>query len=230
MKSYTISCMILGMKNQNRTVIKKQLAYDFIRSRIVNGVYGPGHRIVIDQVAKELSLSIIPVREAIRQLEADGFIQYKPYSGAIVSRINEAEYLEALTCLAILEGYATALSSRLMPEEQLLRLEKINDTMNEALYNFDFEKFSELNRDFHTVIYDHCGNTYLTEQIHQAWDKLDRVRSTGFSFVPQRARNSIQEHTMIIGMIRSKAPVAEIEQFVRQHKINTVKAFENRQF
>ncbi|EPR26850.1 GntR family transcriptional regulator, partial [Geobacillus sp. WSUCF1] len=45
---------------------KTQLAYEYILSRIENGVYGPGYRVVIDQIARELGLSSIPVREAIR--------------------------------------------------------------------------------------------------------------------------------------------------------------------
>ncbi|MDQ7864069.1 GntR family transcriptional regulator [Peribacillus frigoritolerans] len=80
----------------------------------MDGTYGSGQRIIIDQTAKELSLSPIPVREAIRQLESDGLIQYKPYSGAVVTSINESEYIETLSVLSLLEGYAAALSSLTM--------------------------------------------------------------------------------------------------------------------
>ncbi|GAB6891676.1 hypothetical protein JCM14450A_26820 [Geobacillus stearothermophilus] len=64
---------------------KTQLAYEYILSRIENGVYGPGYRVVIGQIARELGLSSIPVREAIRQLEAEGLVEFKPYTGAVVS-------------------------------------------------------------------------------------------------------------------------------------------------
>lgn len=213
------------MKTTKTSVNKKQLAYDYIRSQIVNEVFGPGYRIVIDQIAKELKLSIIPVREAIRQLEADGLIQYKPYSGAIVSKINEEEYMETLAVLAVLEGYATSLSSKLMDPESIQLLEQINQSMSDALYDFEFEEFGELNRKFHTVIIDYCGNAYLKEQIRQTWERLDRVRKSGFNFMPKRAKESIKEHAQIIEMI--KAQTLD-EQFVRQHKLNTVKAFKDR--
>lgn len=207
---------------------KTQLAYEVIRSRIQDGEYGPGHRIVIDQIAKELKLSIIPVREAIRQLEADGWIQYKQFSGAIVSMINETEYLETLSVLAVLEGYATALSSQNITSESIEKLKQWNEQMEEVLYNFEFEQFGELNRNFHTVIYESCGNEYLKEQIRQAWQRMDRVRQSGFTFVPQRARKSVQEHAQMIEMLQEQAPFHEIEEFVRKHKLNTAKAFKDR--
>lgn len=216
------------MENDKKNISKTQYAYETIRSRITEGVFGPGHRIVIDQIAKELKLSAIPVREAIRQLEADGFIQYKPYSGAIVSMIDETEYLETLSVLAILDGYATALSSKVITEQRLTSLAEINREMDESLYNFEFERFGELNRKFHSVIHDNCGNSYLTEAIRQASQRIDRVRRSVFTFVPQRARESIREHTRMIEMLREQASSAEIEEFARQHKLNTVRAFQNR--
>ncbi len=216
------------MDTQKKNQSKTQYTYEVLRARIVDGTYGPGHRIVIDQIAKELKLSIIPVREAIRQLEADGLIQYKPYSGAVVSIIDETEYLESLSVLAVLEGYATALGAKHMPKESIESLKSLNQQMNDALYNFEFEQFGELNRMFHTVIYNHCGNSSLQEQIRQTWQRLDRVRHTGSTFVPKRARESIEEHAHTIRLIEEQAPFSEIESFVRQHKMNTAKAFTQR--
>jgi DNA-binding GntR family transcriptional regulator len=207
---------------------KTQIAYDYILSRIENGIFGPGYRIVIDQIAKELNLSSIPVREAIRQLEAEGLIQYKPYSGAVVSNINEKEYLQTLSVLAVLEGYATALSSKMMKEATIKKLETLNEKMEQSLQEFEFEMFSELNYQFHTLIYESCGNDYLEEQIKQIWQRMKRIRSYGFTFVPQRARESIKEHDEIIRLLREKAPPHQIEEFVRQHKLNTAEAFKNR--
>lgn len=191
-------------------------------------MYGPGYRIIIDQIARELSLSSIPVREAIRQLEAEGWIQYKPYTGAIVSNINEKEYLETLSVLAVLEGYATALSSSNMKEGMIQQLAELNKKMEQALHEFDFEQFSELNYEFHALIYKHCGNAYLEEQIKQIWQRMKRIRAYGFTFVPQRARESIKEHEEIIRLLKEQAPRNEIEDFVRQHKLNTAEAFKNR--
>ncbi|WP_458414169.1 GntR family transcriptional regulator [Schinkia sp. CFF1] len=215
-------------QNQHPTISKTQYAYEFLRAKILDGEYVPGQRIVIDQVAKELGTSTIPIREAIRNLESDGLIQYKPYSGAIVSAINETEYEEVLSVIAVLEGYAASLSAGNITAQNLTELEQLNNEMNEALTNFEFEKFSQLNRKFHAVIFERCDNVFLIDQIEQAQQRLDRVRRSIFTFVPKRARQSIEEHTAIINLFKENAPVSKIEEVVRQHRINTLIAFQNR--
>ena len=214
--------------NQNTAMSKTQYAYEFLRSKILEGEYVPGQRIVIDQLAKELGTSTIPIREAIRNLESDGLIQYKPYSGAIVSGINETEYVEVLSVIAILEGYATRLSSRHITTQNLEELEQLNNQMDEALNNFEFETISQLNRKFHSIIFEKCGNSFLIDQIGQAQQRLDRVRRSIFTIVPQRARQSIEEHAAILKLIKENAPLHEIEDVVRQHRLNTLVAFQNR--
>lgn len=219
-------------KNQNQTtnqsISKTQYAYETLRARIIDGTYGPGQRLVIDQIAKELGSSTIPIREAIRQLEADGLIQYKAYSGAIVSAINEKEYIEVMSVLAVLEGHATALSAQNMNALHFEKLQQINAQMDEALNQFDFEKFGQLNRQFHSTIYEECGNMFLQEEIRQAQERLDRVRKSIFTLVPRRARQSIEEHSIIINMFKVNAPPNKIEEVVRQHRLNTITAFKNR--
>ncbi|EGL83117.1 transcriptional regulator, GntR family [Caldalkalibacillus thermarum TA2.A1] len=207
---------------------KQQYAYEVIRSRILNGTYGPGQRIVIDQIAKEVGSSSIPVREAIRQLEADGLIEYKPNSGAVVSTINEQEYLDTLSVLAVMEGYATRISAERIGDQVLNELEELNQQMQKALEEFDFEQFGRLNRAFHEVIYQQCPNQFLLDTIRRAWQRLDSVRRSGFTLVPHRAKHSIEEHAQLISLIRTKAPLEQIEAYAREHKLNTVRAFVNR--
>lgn len=207
---------------------KQQFAYKLLRARILDGTYSPGYRIVIDQIAKEIATSAIPVREAIRQLESDGLIQYKPYSGAVVTPINEDEYLEALSVLAVLEGYATAISAKYIPEERIIELQEINNKMERALEELDFISFGKFNRMFHVLTYEHCDNKFLVENIRATQSRLDSIRRAGSAFIPIRARESVKEHNQILQMIKSKQPFDKIEAFVRSHKLNTLQAFIDR--
>ena len=207
---------------------KKQLAYEYIRSLIVDGTYGSGQRIIIDQTAKELGLSIIPVREAIRQLESEGLIEYKPYSGAVVTRINEGEYIDTLVVMSILEAYATALSSKYLDENDFVRLINLNKEMEEALKTYKLELFGELNGIFHTMIIEKCRNIILINEIKDAQERMNRVRSSVFTMVPQRGLESLREHDRIIDLLKKKAPFEEIERQVREHKMNTISAFQKR--
>ena len=207
---------------------KKEFVYNHLRTSILDGTFGSGQRIVIDQVAKEMGMSIIPVREAIRQLESDGLITYKPYSGAVVTSIDEKEYIDTLMVLSVLEGYATALSSEHLTSIDISRLIQLNRDMEKAVEEFEFELFGELNRTFHASIIQKCGNPVLIEKIEETQDRMDRVRKSIFSMVPKRAQQSIQEHAELIQCLKEKAPSEQIEVIIRNHRKNTVEAFLNR--
>lgn len=216
------------MNKDKKKLNKKEYAYKVIRERILDGTYSPGHRVIISQVAEELEVSAIPVREAVMQLEAENLIEYKPYTGAIVTAIDETQYLETLSVLAVLAGYATALSSRQIPDEAIARLEKINVDLANALAEFDFIRFGQLNRQFHQITYEYCGNQFLRESIEEVQHKLDTIRKPGTAFIPIRAKESIEEHEKIITLLKRRAVFEEIEQFTKQHKLNTVAAFKKR--
>ncbi len=212
----------------NKKLNKRQYAYQVIRSRILDGTYVPGQRIIIDQIAKEVNSSHIPVREAIHQLESEQLIDYEPNIGAIVKGINDSVYMETLQVLALLEGYATALSAPAIDEEGIERLKEINARMNNHLQNYELDKIADVNKEFHYCIYDYCPNELLINTIKEMWERLDLVRHSGFHFFPQRTPYSIKEHERMIELIQQNADSAEIEQFARNHKLNTLEAFKER--
>lgn len=209
---------------------KKQKAYNYMKTRIIDGFYAPGQRIVINQLVKELSTSAIPIREAVWQLEAEGLIEYQQNIGPVVTPINENDYVDTLSTLAIMEGYATALSAETFTEKRIAILTDLNQKMKEALVEFNFGEFGKLNREFHDLTYDNCPNRYLVETIRKTWVRLDSIRLSGSTFNPKRANSSIEEHEHMIKLLSEGAAFQEIELTVRSHKLNTIKAFhENKQ-
>src|SRR5689334_17109403 len=81
-------------------ITKQERLYRAIRERILSGAYGPGYRVVIDGLAEEFEVSALPVREAIRRLEAEGLVVYRPNAGAHVAPAEPGVFLEELTVLA----------------------------------------------------------------------------------------------------------------------------------
>ena len=67
---------------------KKDVVYEVIKENIIQGVYEPGSRLVIDELVTQLHVSQIPIREAIKQLEADGFVNYETHVGARVADVD----------------------------------------------------------------------------------------------------------------------------------------------
>src|SRR5579862_3942577 len=81
------------MTDKHKHQSKHERAYALIRQRILDGVYGPGRRLVIDALAEELGISPVPVREAIRRLEAEGRVVYRHNVGARVAPTDERRHL-----------------------------------------------------------------------------------------------------------------------------------------
>lgn len=204
---------------------KQERAYTVIRQRILDGTYGPGHRLVIDALARELGVSPVPVREAIRRLEAEGWVVYRPHSGAEVAPVDAGQWEATMSVLALLEGYASAQAAGHLGPADLDRLREINAGMEQALRDVDVMAFSRLNRQFHFTIYQRCPNAYLVELLQQTWDRLDRIRSTIFRYIPHRGWESIQEHARLIEMYEHGEPPETIERLAREHKLRTVEAY-----
>lgn len=204
---------------------KSEQAYTWLRSRIASHAYGPGYRLVLGAIARELQMSVVPVREAIRRLEAEGFVTFERNVGAHVSLIDEDEYAHTMQTLGLVEGSATALSAPLLDEEALVRAEQINEQMRELLDHFDAHRFTQLNQQFHSVLFEPCPNPHILDLVHRGWGRLSGIRDSTFAYVPGRARHSVEEHEQIVQLIRDGAEPLEIELSARNHRWRTRDAF-----
>ncbi|MBO8172588.1 MAG: GntR family transcriptional regulator [Bacillaceae bacterium] len=207
---------------------KQEFAYRTVRERILDGTYTPGYRLIISQLAREFSTSAIPIREALRQLEAERLIEYKQFSGAVVTPVDERQYVDTLKVFAVLLGFATALSVPQFPEQQIRKLEALNRQMKQALEDFDFHRFGQLNRRFHELSIQSCDNEYLLKTIEEIQNRIDSIRRTGSTFFGVRARESVEEHDQIISLFKEKVSPGEVEQFVRKHVCKTAEVYRAR--
>lgn len=217
------------MTEQTGKRSKSQRAYETIKSRITGGDYGPGYRLVLGQLARELEVSPVPIREAIRLLEAEGFVEFERNVGAQVSAINPVEYSHTMQSLAIVEGAATALAAPNLTAEDLDRASSLNERMRTSLRDFDPVGFTKLNHEFHEALFTPCPNPNLLEMVQRGWSRLSAIRESTFSFVPGRAEASVAEHDQLLDLLRGRADPAEVERAARAHRIATMTAFLNHQ-
>jgi DNA-binding GntR family transcriptional regulator len=206
-------------------VTKQELVYEALRERILSGVYGPGYRVVIDALAGEFSVSALPVREAIRRLEAEGLIVYRPNAGAQVAPADPSMFEEEMTVLALLEGYATALAAPMLGAKEIRKLREINGSMAQAMEQMNSLRFGKLNHEFHDIINDACPNTSLLALLRDVSRRLDAIRRTVFVQIPYRGAASLTEHAELIDLIEKRAPADWIEARARAHKLHTVESF-----
>ncbi|MFO7193356.1 MULTISPECIES: GntR family transcriptional regulator [Thermocrispum] len=206
---------------------KSQRAYQWIKERIANHQFTPGYRLVLGTIAAELGMSVVPVREAIRQLEAEGLVTFERNVGAHVAMLDEDRYSASMQALSLIEAAAVALAAPTLKPDDLRRAREVNDHMREILdppLGFDPHAFTVLNQKFHAILYRACPNRRLIELIEAEWARLGNMRDSIFAFVPDRARESVREHDALLDLIERRAPAHEIEHAMRRHRAGTLQA------
>jgi DNA-binding GntR family transcriptional regulator len=212
-----------------RPASKVDLAYDLIRGCIADGAFTPGYRLVLGTLAKQLGISTVPVREAVRRLEAEGLVEVVRNVGAIVRGLDPVEYRWTVQTLAVVEGAATGMAAAHLPETALAEARRLNDAMRDGLADLDPLRHTRLNQQFHRVLTAPCPNPHLLDLVERGWTRVSALRSSVFSFVPERARESVREHVALLDLIAHGAPAAEIEAAARAHRMATLHAVLNSQ-
>ncbi len=204
---------------------KSQVAYEWIRERIARHEYVPGYRLVLGSIANDLGMSVVPVREAIRRLEAENLVTFEKNVGARVSVVDEDQYVYTMQTLGLLEGYATRLAAPHVTADDLAQASEINARMHRLVDDFDAHVYTQLNQQFHAVLFARCPNPHILELVERAWSRLAGLRDTSFSLIPDRPRRSVEEHDAILRLIRVRADHDEIELTTRNHRLRTLDAF-----
>ena len=134
-----------------------------IKDAILKGVLRPGNKLVETELTRSLGVSRTPLREAFRELAAEGYITVIPHKGSYVSTISEEEVLDLYSITSVLEGLATRLATPTFqkgPErENLLAL---HEDLKAKCRIGDVDSYWASNRNFHQFIAENSGNGRLT--------------------------------------------------------------------
>ena len=199
---------------------KNVAVYEALRKDMIEGRLKPGQKIIMSDVAKEFGLSDIPVREAIRRLESEGYVRFTPHVGAIVSELDEDKIIELYLIRVELESLATRLAVPYITSRDIDFLIKKNHAMELVVQREKLEKLGALNKDFHLRIYQAAPYPILNQLIEDLWEKMERTQSV-FAFVPDRAAASVEEHKKIIAALQAK-DTALSERLVKDQKSRTM--------
>jgi DNA-binding GntR family transcriptional regulator len=180
---------------------KNQIIYQDLKKAIIGGKFKPMERIVISEVARQFGSSEIPVREALKKLEADGLIHNKPYVGCTVTNLNLDELEEIYQVRSELEGLATRLAAQRIEDSDLKAIQSQIDEMEKVINKGHHEQVGRLNREFHKRIYSFCGNNFLLKTILELWDRTNRAQGV-FALMPERSQQSLAEHRQILAALR----------------------------
>ncbi len=185
---------------------------DSLRQAIRDGRYAPGERMRETEVAEALGVSRTPVREAFRQLQADGLLTMEPWRGVVVAQMDQQQMVELYAMRQVLEGTAAGLAARHAAASQIAALGDLLDASEDET---DTDKLADLNRRFHQGIYDAAHNRFLLKALNALRDSMALLPSTTYA-LPERPPSALIEHREILAAIeRHDADGAE--QAARAH-------------
>lgn len=196
------------------------IVFEFLRDAILTGKLKPGERLMEIALAERLGVSRTPVREAMKKLEQENFIEMVPRKGAYVADINAKDMLDVLEIRALLEGFASALASTRMSEKELKELEKFVEKFEKAILLEDKDSLIEIDNKFHDLIYRSTRNNKLTDLIKGLQDQFHRFRIIYFSEFDDYERIS-EGHKLILKAI--KAQDSQMARQLAEEHINLVK-------
>lgn len=174
-----------------------------IRERILNGTYPEGEPLRQDAIASELGVSRIPVREALRQLEAEGLVTFSPHRGAVVSSLSVAEIEELLELRAKIESDLLLRAVPHLTAADFARAEEILDAYEAALRRRDVSEWGELNWHLHSTLLAAAGRPLtlgVAENLHRQADRYLRMQ-LALTHGESRAN---EEHRAIVAAARRR--------------------------
>lgn len=145
----------------------------YLREAILSGDLRPGDRIRQAEVAERLGASRLPVREALRMLEAEGLTEHEAHKGARVPRLTQHEVEVIYEMRERLEPLAITESLGRLAEPDLERIEEVQRRIEQ---NDDVEKFLDLDREFHMLTYSGCHLDTLMSMVTRLWNATQHYR------------------------------------------------------
>jgi DNA-binding GntR family transcriptional regulator len=152
------------------------IAADELRAAIVRGDISPGAKIRQEATARELGVSLIPLREALRTLASEGTLTYRPQRGYFVTEMHDETIRELYEARALLEAHIESIAVALIDEEDIAVMRDQLRIQERAVEDRDAVEMIAANRRLHFTIFNRCENPWLLRFVTQLWDSADPYR------------------------------------------------------
>jgi DNA-binding GntR family transcriptional regulator len=213
-----------GADAQVRPISPKQCRewlVQHLRELILSGGVKPGEWLRQEKFAQQFGVSQTPVREALKQLSAEGLLEHVPYRGIRVVEFTLTDVSDLYECRAFIEGMAARYAAESISEAQLADLRAVFDRMKQRLGPRYIAEYRELNRTFHTIIFDASGRSLLVRTLAQMWASFPSMLWSNFSQtapapIPGRDKTDVKEHGAILAALEAHDGDAA-EHHIREH-------------
>lgn len=181
----------LSMRVQTLPGLREQVA-ERLRMAIVTGKFRPGTRLIERELCEMMGVSRTSLREALRELQADGLITLVPNKGMSVSVLTEETARSIYQVRAMLEGLAARLFARNATPEQMKALRMSVDELAEVYGNFTPEAFITAKTHFYDILLEGAGNEVAADMLRRIHTRASQLRVVSLSSA-ERAQQSIRE-------------------------------------
>lgn len=211
------------MPSKNNILTKTEYVYLAIKEAILSGEYAYDEKIVIRNISEKLNVSDIPVREAMRRLEAEKLVSIIPHVGVVVNSFSIKEIEEGVEIREVLESWAARLVVNNIAQDDIGMLKSLVSQMDKCIEDENYQLYGRLNREFHQALYECSGNDTLVKMISELWDKTERSRAV-FKINPSRMKQSNDEHKKLLEAL-AKGDADQAEQLIKDQRSRTTKRF-----
>jgi DNA-binding GntR family transcriptional regulator len=196
-----------------------------LRRAIVSGELRPGEQVLQDALAERFGVSRVPLREALKILEGEGQVIYRPHRGYFVAQLDLEDLREVYRIRDLLETEAVTTAVGRITEEELGRVDEAMQEVERAAAEGDLIAMTEANRRFHFGLIEAAHMPRLSRLVRILWDATDVYRSVYYS---ERAHRTavIDEHLAILEAVRA-GDAAAANAVLREHRQRAVEALES---
>jgi len=184
----------------------QERVYRELRRAIMSGLFPPGRALTIRAVAAALGTSVMPVREALRQLVAERAVVVRPNRSFATPRLTREAFADLTRIRIHIEGFAAAEAARRMTPATLRRLQQLNRNMAEAEAAGDGRGYVELNHRFRFTLYEAADSAVLLPIIESLWLQIGPYLT--FIFSDRGAAVSLAGHRALLTALRKRDPAA----------------------
>jgi DNA-binding GntR family transcriptional regulator len=197
----------------NHHQLLRTQVYEYLREAFRTGDISPGMFISINQLVQELGMSRTPLRDALLQLQTEGFVTFLPQRGIRINELSDQNLVDIYEMLGALDSRALLSVGERLGSREVSRMKKINERMLQVIDNNGFGNYFKLNTDFHNVYLELSTNQPLLKQVNILRQRLFEFNYNR-EWLEKVPRLNYTEHLTMIDLIE-KGCYREAADFMR---------------
>lgn len=203
-------------KDSNLTLSDR--IYHHLKESIIKNRIKPNQRIQEKEIALQFNSSTTPVREAVRRLSAEGFIEINPYRHAVVREISSKELEEMYEVITILDGQALRAAIDELDEDRIREIAAMTAEMERNCSVDSLDRYLELNALIHIKIWSVINNKFLYSTLLQVYNQIQRCSYERYSVFARHGvlKKSLKKHKKLLAILLARNN-RNLKKLVRDH-------------